>query len=75
MSTLPPQPPSYLAPSSRQSVVVTDVDMSIAAMCRFMIKWAIASIPALIILWLIMFASSMVLAFVFRGASHLFWRR
>jgi hypothetical protein len=71
MSTLPPQPPSYSVPSIRQSVVVTDVDMSIAAMCRFMIKWAIASIPALIILWLLMFAATMLLALIFRSAHHL----
>jgi hypothetical protein len=70
MSTLPPQPPPYSVPSLRQSVVVTDVDMSIAAMCRFMIKWAIASIPALIILWILMFAVTMLIALVFRSAHH-----
>jgi hypothetical protein len=49
--------------------------MSIAAMCRFMIKWAIASIPALIILWLLMFAGTILLALLFGGAHHLMrWR-
>jgi hypothetical protein len=71
MSTLPPQPPPYFVPASRQSVVVTDVDMSIAAMCRFMIKWAIAAIPAFMILWLSMFVGALLLALVFHGASHL----
>lgn len=32
-------------------VTITDVDMSITAMTAFMIKWAIATIPALIILF------------------------
>lgn len=71
MSTLPPQPPPDSVPPVRQSVVVTDVDMSIAAMCRFMIKWAIASIPALIILWILMFATTLLIAFVFRSAHHI----
>jgi hypothetical protein len=45
--------------------------MSIAAMCRFMIKWAIAAIPAFIILWLLMFVGALFIALVFHGASHL----
>jgi hypothetical protein len=36
-----------------QRVVVTDVDMSIGNMTAFMIKWAIAAIPATILLALI----------------------
>jgi hypothetical protein len=31
--------------------------MSIFAMCRFMVKWAIAAIPAFIILWVVAFAA------------------
>lgn len=41
-------------------------------MCRFMVKWAIASIPAIIILWFIMLAAGMILAAIFRGAFHSF---
>jgi hypothetical protein len=70
MSTLPPQPSPYLPPPP-QTVVVTDVNMSIPAIFRFMIKWAIASIPALILLWLLMFAATMLLALIFRSAHHL----
>ncbi len=33
-----------------QPVVVIDINMSFAAMVRFMVKWAIATIPAAIIL-------------------------
>ena len=33
-----------------QRVVVTDVDMPFGSMVQFMVKWALASIPAAIIL-------------------------
>lgn len=33
-----------------QEVVIVDFDMSFPSMVRFMVKWAIAAIPALIIL-------------------------
>jgi hypothetical protein len=39
-----------------QRVVITDVDMTIGAMIRFMLKWAIASIPAsfvIAVFWII----------------------
>ena len=38
-------------PSPR--VVVTDVDMPFGSMVRFMVKWSIAAIPALLILLVI----------------------
>jgi hypothetical protein len=37
----------------RQAVVVTDIHMPFSSMVLFMVKWAIASIPALIILAMI----------------------
>lgn len=37
----------------RQEVVVTDIDMPFFSMVGFMVKWAIASIPALIVLLII----------------------
>ena len=40
MSSLPTQTPVYVPALTRQSVVVTDVDMSIVSMCRFMVKWS-----------------------------------
>lgn len=39
--------------NTRQEVVVTDIGMRFTSMVRFMVKWAIASIPALIILFVI----------------------
>jgi len=38
---------------NNQEVVVTDIKMPFASMVLFMIKWAIASIPAFIILSII----------------------
>lgn len=35
---------------TRQEVVVTDIRMPFMSMVNFMVKWAIASIPALLIL-------------------------
>ncbi len=64
--TPPPNSPYYNLPE-RQSVVITDVDMTIGAMCRFMVKWVIAAIPAAIILWLLTLAVVIVCAFLFGG--------
>ena len=46
-------------------MVVTDIDMSMGKMCKFMIKWIIASIPAIII-------SSVIILFVGGFATLLF---
>jgi hypothetical protein len=48
----PPQSHGY-APSPAavaQAVVVTDVRMNFVSMMTFMVKWALASIPAMLIL-------------------------
>jgi len=37
----------------RQEVVVKDISMSFGSMVAFMVKWALASIPALIILMIL----------------------
>ncbi len=71
MSALSPQPSPYtLTTSAQQAVVITDIDMSIAAMARFMVKWIIATIPALIILWLLLLAVGLVMALLFSGIFH-----
>lgn len=71
MASLPPQPTPYAyTPVSTQPVVITDIDMSIGAMCRFMVKWVIATIPALIILWLLMLGVGLVFALLFGGLFH-----
>jgi hypothetical protein len=36
-----------------QPVVITDIKMSFVSMIEFMVKWTLASIPAMIILFLI----------------------
>jgi len=50
--------------SVKQEVVVTDIGMRFSSMVVFMVKWAIASIPALIILFVVgAFFWSVMLAF------------
>ncbi len=39
--------------SDNQNVTITNIDMDMMDMIAFMVKWAIASIPAIIILFLI----------------------
>ena len=39
--------------SNNQNVIVTDIKMQFGSMVVFMVKWVIASIPAMIILFLI----------------------
>lgn len=49
-----PEPSKVKRPESRPTaVVVTDVHMSFGSMVAFMVKWAVASIPALLILLLL----------------------
>lgn len=62
-------PPSYGQPQHAMQqpptrVVVTDVDMKFGTMIVFMIKWAIAAIPAAFILSLIVMALGVVFVVV-----------
>ena len=52
-----------------EKVVVTDIKMKFRSMVWFMIKWVIASIPAVILLSAIWFIIA--LAFIFYGHSGL----
>lgn len=72
MSTLPPLPPTpyVVAPSAAQTVVITDINMSIGAMCRFMVKWVIAAIPAALIIWALLIVVGILVAAVFGGIIH-----
>jgi len=47
-----------------QKVVITDIKMSFFSMVGFMIKWMLASIPAVIILGIIFIALSIALGMV-----------
>jgi len=42
-----------MAGEGKQEVIVTDISMSFGSMVVFMVKWAIASIPAAMILFLL----------------------
>jgi hypothetical protein len=71
MSTLPPPTSAYtLVPDAPRAVVITDINMSIGSMCRFMVKWVIAAIPAAIILWAIMLLVGALIAIIFGGLIH-----
>ncbi len=50
-------------------VIVTDVQMKFWSMVTFMVKWAVASIPAVIILMILGFVLSVVFAGFFAGLS------
>lgn len=48
----PPDQPAYPLPAAASAaVIVTDVQMPFGSMVVFMVKWALASIPAMIILF------------------------
>ena len=70
MSSLPQQTPYQPTAPLRQAVVITDIDMPFGSMVRFIVKWVIASIPALIILWVIMALIAGVLALLFGGVFY-----
>lgn len=53
----------------RQSVVVTDIDMPFWSMVGFMIKWAIAAIPAMIVLFILFSIIGAILAAVGLGLT------
>jgi hypothetical protein len=40
-------------PATKQEVVVTNIQMPFWSMVTFMVKWAIAAIPAIIILFIL----------------------
>jgi hypothetical protein len=46
---------AFAKPPDPQRVTVTDIDMPFASMVSFMVKWAIASIPAFIIVAILVF--------------------
>mgnify|MGYP001600945672 CR=1 FL=1 len=54
----------------KREVVVTDVKIPFWSMVVLMVKWAIAAIPALIILLVIGAVASMVFAAIFGGGIH-----
>ena len=51
------------------AVVITDIQMSFSSMISFMVKWALASIPAMIILTVIFLIVTGIFGGIFVGAS------
>ena len=56
--------------NEKREVVVTDVRIPFLSMVVLMVKWAVAAIPALIILLVIGAVASMVMAAIFGGGMH-----
>jgi hypothetical protein len=57
---------------SVQRVTVVDINMSFGSMVVFMIKWALAAIPALIILFILGFVASIIFSAFFAALFGLF---
>jgi hypothetical protein len=54
----------------KREVVVTDVKIPFWSMVVLMVKWAVAAIPALLVLLVIGAVASMVMAALFGGGMH-----
>jgi hypothetical protein len=54
-----------------KNVVVTDIKMPFGSMVIFLIKLALASIPALLVIYAVLFACIAILALVFGGTAGL----
>ena len=55
---------------NKNEFIVTDIQMPFGSMIVFMIKWVLASIPAMIILFLIFFIGTAVFAGIFGVGSY-----
>ena len=56
------------APGAQEAVVISDVNMPFRSMVGFMVKWAVASIPAITILFLFGLCAVAVLALLAIGS-------
>ena len=56
----------------KREIVVTDVKIPFWSMVVLMVKWAVAAIPALIVLLVIGAVASTVIAAIFGGGMH-YW--
>lgn len=54
----------------KREVIVTDIQMPFFSMVVFMIKWVLASIPAIIILAIIFFFGTAIFAGIFGVGSY-----
>ena len=60
-------------PDEQREVVVTDIKIPFWSMVTLMVKWAVASIPAVIILFFIAATVMMVLGLLFGPGWHHWW--
>lgn len=66
-SPVEPKPAPARMPLGPSPVVVTDIHMPFGSMVAFMVKWAIAAIPALLILAVIWLVSITFLGGIIKG--------
>ena len=59
-----PRPPQQTA-----RVTVTDIDMPFWSMVRFMVKWAVAAIPALVLLLAAAFGAGLIFGPGYNGVA------
>jgi len=64
-------PYSVSFPPAPQRISVVDFDMPFGRMVVFMIKWAFAAIPALIVIWAVVFICLFIFAAFFGGIAAL----
>jgi len=57
----------------RREVVVTDIKIPFWSMVVLMVKWAVAAIPAVIILMLLVAAISVMFGMILGGGWHQYW--
>jgi hypothetical protein len=62
-----PAPPANSSPAGPTRVTISDLDIPIRAMTVFMVRWAIASIPALILIFLLVALASAILSVFLAG--------
>jgi hypothetical protein len=75
---MPQQPPVPIQqanpsafPRAPQRISVVDFDVPFGRMVVFMIKWAFAAIPALIVIWPVVFICLLIIAGFFGGIAAL----
>jgi hypothetical protein len=75
MNPLKQSPPPLPSPPRNESVPqrisVVDFDMPFGRMIVFMIKWAFAAIPALVIIWTVLFVLFLIATLFFSSIAAL----
>lgn len=57
---------------NQREVVVVDIKMPFWSMVMFMVKWAVASVPALVVLAILLSFAMALMTGLFGGLGHIF---